>query len=175
MMWPRTISRTFIVAAGLATLLLSAVERTLNDLYFAVRVDDIAVSTTLVIKAALLAVAGTLASALPGAVEAARSPPATVVRRSTLETKTDAREPALLGLCAVLTLMTPVLLWLPDGGLVAGYAALFAVVGAGLSGLVAAMQERIVSVREARFEAHCLVPAVGDGCECLVHEVSSCE
>lgn len=61
------------------------VSQTVNDLYFLVRVQEISFTPTMLIKGLLVGVgASVLATAIP-ALEAARVPPVTVMRRSKLE------------------------------------------------------------------------------------------
>jgi putative ABC transport system permease protein len=122
----------FAAGVALATLLLSTVEQTLNDFYFAVNVERVTLSTTLQLKALVLAVGGAVVSAVPAAFEAAVAPPVTVLRRSTLESKSHSGQRWMLVVSAVLAVTAPLVLALPGGGLAAGYAALFAVVGAAI-------------------------------------------
>jgi putative ABC transport system permease protein len=117
-----------VVGVALATLLLGAVEQTLNDLYFPVSVERVTLSAALQLKALLLAVGGAVVSSVPGALEAAAAPPATVLRRSTLESKSRSAQRWLALTSGLLALSAPLLLALPEGGLAAGYAALFAIV-----------------------------------------------
>ena len=116
------------VGVALAKLLLGTVEQTLNDLYFTVSVDQVTLSTGLQLKAFALAIGGAVISAVPAAFEAAAAPPATVLRRSTLESKSLSAQRWLMLASVLIALTAPLLLALPGGGLTAGYAALFAVV-----------------------------------------------
>src|SRR5690606_34534617 len=75
-------------AAGGALLgrgLVRLVTRTINDLYFAVSVEGVALDVRVLAGGALLGVVGTLAAALPPALEAARVPPRAAMLRSTGE------------------------------------------------------------------------------------------
>ncbi len=74
-----------LVGTWLGTALTELVARTINDLYFQVRVTDITVSATIVTKALVLGGLFTLLATLPAALEVAATKPSLALRRSSLE------------------------------------------------------------------------------------------
>jgi len=88
------------VGVVLARGLVRMVTRTINDLYFALSVEGVALDATLVGKAAALGLGATLLAALPPALEAARSEPRLTTLRSISEERTRRMVPraAALGL-----------------------------------------------------------------------------
>lgn len=112
-----------LLARGLVEL----VTQTLNDLYFVVSVRRLALEPFTLFKGLALGLGATLLAALVPAWEAARSPPVTTMRRSTLEDVSRGRAPrlALLGL-GVLAAGTVLLRW-PTQALLPAYGGLFSV------------------------------------------------
>ena len=110
---------------GMARGLLGLVTRTINDLYFVLSVRDVALDPFTLGKGMLLGVGATLLAALAPALEATSAPPRVVMSRGALEMRarrvvTRATWLGLgLGGAAVL------LLSLPGGGIVGGFAGLF--------------------------------------------------
>lgn len=122
--------------------LVGLVTQTLNDLYFVVSVRRLALEPFTLAKGLALGLGATLLAALVPAWEAARSAPATTLRRSTLEDVSRTRAPrlALLGL-GVLAAGTVLLTW-PTQALLPAYGGLFSVLlGAAL--LVPWVTERL--------------------------------
>ncbi len=74
-----------LAGVALAQGLVRLVAQTINDLYFAVSVQSVAVPWTGLAKGAVLGLGGTVLAALRPAREAAAAPPGTVATRSTLE------------------------------------------------------------------------------------------
>ncbi len=106
--------------------LVGQVTRTINDLYFTVAVQGLALDPLALGKGALLAVGASLLAALAPAAEAMATSPLTALDRAELESRTHRAVPrasaagiALLGLGALL------LAW-PGSGLPASFAGLFA-------------------------------------------------
>ncbi|QSQ22465.1 FtsX-like permease family protein [Pyxidicoccus parkwayensis] len=111
----------------LARGLVGLVTQTFNDLYFVVSVRGLTLEPFTLAKGLMLGLGATVVAALVPAWEAARSPPVTTMRRSTVEDVSRSRAPrlALLGL-AVLAVGTALLAW-PTQALLPAYGGLFSV------------------------------------------------
>lgn len=123
-----------LIAQGLVQL----VTRTINDLYFSLTVSRLLISPGVLIKGALVGLGATLVAALLPALEAARSEPRDVQRRTSLERRSGRQvywsaATGLLMLIAGLALAR-----LPWQDLVLAFAALFMVI-AGFSLMVPMM------------------------------------
>lgn len=118
----------------LADGLLELVTRTINDLYFAVTVREVAVPPLALVKGVVLGVGATLAAAAAPALEAASSPPRATLTRSYLEARARAAAPRLAAIGTGLAGAGAVLLvagemaGAPWDGVGAGFVALFAIV-----------------------------------------------
>jgi putative ABC transport system permease protein len=114
------------VALGQGTVRL--VTQTINDLYFAVNVRDVALPLQSLIKGAVLGIGATALTAALPAWEAAASPPRQVLSRSGLEAK--ARSAVLLAAVAGVALLAigAALLVLPTRSLIVSFAGTLAVV-----------------------------------------------
>ncbi len=88
---------------AIGRLLVGLVTQTINDLYFAVSVRQLALDPLSLAKGAALGVAGALLASLPSALEATGAPPRAVLLRSHLEAR--ARRRALPSAFAGLTLL----------------------------------------------------------------------
>ncbi|GEN06839.1 putative ABC transport system permease protein [Myxococcus fulvus] len=122
--------------------LVGLITQTINDLYFVVSVRGLALEPFTLAKGLALGLGATVLAALVPAWEAARSAPATTLRRSTLEDVSRTRAPrlALLGV-AVLAVGVGLLSW-STPALFPAYVGLFAVLlGAAL--LVPWVTERL--------------------------------
>jgi putative ABC transport system permease protein len=112
----------------LAGQLTRLVTRTINDLYFVMEVGKLPLLPGALIKGALLGVVATLAAAIPAALEATGAPPRAVLSRSVIE----ARHRKLLPLAAyggiLLMAAGGGLLLFERGGIVGGFAGLFAII-----------------------------------------------
>lgn len=116
-----------VLGAVLARSLLGLVTGTLNDLYFAVSVTDVRVAPASLVRAVLLGLGATLVAAFAPVREATSTPPRRVLLRSHLEERTRRRLRAAV-LTGLLLLVLGFLLVVSSDDLVAGFAALFAVV-----------------------------------------------
>lgn len=132
-----------LLGSGLTTL----VVRTIDDLYFRLRVDALALVPWPFAKAALLGIGATTAAALGPALEAARIPPRAVLSRASMERRTRRRMPRQLAAAAVSLVAAAALLAAGDDSLLVSFAGLFAVfIAAALSttpataGLMAALE-----------------------------------
>jgi putative ABC transport system permease protein len=114
-----------VLGVALGRGLVGLVTRTINDLYFAVSVREVAISAVPLLKGFALGVLATLAAAALPAWEANTTPPRTVLRRSSYEERVRRATPiAALG-GAVLLLVALGLLLAPSSSLVLSFAALF--------------------------------------------------
>lgn len=102
------------------------VTQTINDLYFALNVQDVTIPISSLIQGLLLGVLAALAASAIPAWEAMQTTPATIMRRSTLEGKTRRLLPWLVLGWLVLVGVGLLLLRLP-GSLITAFAGLFAV------------------------------------------------
>jgi len=133
------------LGVGLARGLVRLVTRTINDLYFSVSVEGVAIDPVVVAKAALLGLGATLLAALPPALEAASSEP----RLTTLRSISEERVRRLLPRAAALGLGLGVAGWAlleaPTRGLTVAFAGL-ALVMSGLALLTPAGAVLLVRV-----------------------------
>ncbi|MEM9552900.1 MAG: FtsX-like permease family protein [Acidobacteriota bacterium] len=113
---------------GLAHGLLGLVTQTINDLYFAVSVRDVALPAASILKALALGVGGSLLATWPPAREATRAPARAVLRRSHLETRSRRAMPRLAVAGAALGGLAALLLVLPTRSIVVAFAAVFVTV-----------------------------------------------
>ena len=96
---------------GLAQLLLGLVARTINDIYFVVTVNTITLTFWPLLKGVVLGVLASLVALAIPTWEAARTPPRTVLRRSSYEEQTRRLVPILGWLGLVLMLFGGVVMW----------------------------------------------------------------
>ncbi len=103
------------------------VTQTINDLYFVVNVQDVAIAPGSLIRGLIIGiVASLIASAIP-AWEAMRTTPQSTLRRSTLETQTRRLLPWLVGAWAVIGTIGALLLWINGVSLFVAFAGLFGI------------------------------------------------
>jgi putative ABC transport system permease protein len=118
-----------ILGRGLVLL----VTRTINDLYFAVSVREVAIAALPLFKGFALGVLATLAAAFVPALEATATPPRTVLRRSSYEERIRRTVPLAAAAGATLLLIGAGLLLIPSRDLVLSFGALFMItIGAAL-------------------------------------------
>lgn len=103
------------------------VTRTINDLYFAVSVREVAISPFPLAKGFALGLLATLAAAAVPALEATATPPRTVLRRSSYEDRIRRVVPAAAALGAGLLLAGLAMIAYPSESIVLSFAALFAI------------------------------------------------
>jgi putative ABC transport system permease protein len=96
---------------GLAQLLLGLVARTINDIYFVVTVNTITLTFWPLFKGVVLGLLASLVALAIPTWEAARTPPRTVLRRSSYEEQTRRLVPILGWLGLVLMLFGGVVMW----------------------------------------------------------------
>ena len=119
-----------VVGAGLVQL----VTRTINDIYFQLSVRSLHIDPLSLIKGAGLGLGVTLIAALGPALEAARSQPRDVLRRTLVERRGQRLLPWLTAAGAVIVLLGVLLVQLSGRSMVVGFLALFLViVGASLT------------------------------------------
>lgn len=112
-----------LLGAGLTAL----VVQTIDDLYFRLRVDALALRGWPFAKAAALGLGATLLAALGPALEAAGIPPRAVLSRASMERRTRRRLPWLLAAAALALLLSVLLLAAGRNSLVVSFAGLFMV------------------------------------------------
>lgn len=112
-----------LLGSGLTTL----VVQTIDDLYFRLRVDALALSGWPFAKAAALGLGATLLAALGPALEAASIPPRAVLSRASMERRIRRRLPWLLAAGAAALLLAVLLLAAGRNSLVVSFAGLFMV------------------------------------------------
>lgn len=112
----------------LAEALLKLVARTINDLYFTLHVQGVSIAALTLWKGVGLGLGASVAAAAVPALEATRVPPQAAMARSAIEARVHRLVPvaAAVGV-AVLAGSTALLFW-PQGGLGAGFAALFGLI-----------------------------------------------
>lgn len=113
-----------VLARGLVGL----VTRTINDLYFSVSVEGVALEPLVVVKALALGLGGTLLASLPPALEASASEPRLALLRSISESKARRAVPRTAALGAALGVLGALLLVASSRGLVLSFVALFFVI-----------------------------------------------
>ena len=100
------------IGIGLAQLLLSLVSRTINDIYYVVSVSSIQLSFWPIFKGVVLGLLASLVALAIPTWEAARTPPRTVLRRSSYEEQTQRMVPILGAAGAILVVIGAVIMWL---------------------------------------------------------------
>jgi putative ABC transport system permease protein len=122
-----------VIGAALGTLLglligrglVALVSRTINDLYFVVAVNELALPAGTVAKALLAGLGTALVAALLPALEVAASAPQLGLARSVLEARAQRLARALVGLAALLAVLSGAAVVLFAHSLFAGFVALF--------------------------------------------------
>jgi putative ABC transport system permease protein len=142
----------------LARGLVRMVTRTINDLYFTVSVEGMALEPLLVMKAAGLGVGATVIAALPPALEAARAEPRLTTLRSISEERTRRRVPWAAALGLALAGLGWTALELSERSLGASFAAL-ALILSGLALLTPA--GAVATVRLARPAVRVVAGTIG--------------
>ena len=120
-----------VLGVGLGVLLgqgmVRLVTQTINDFYFVVNVQTVAIPFLTLLKGLVIGVLAAVAASLPPAWEAMRTPPNSTLRRSTLESKARQIVPWLwLGWLA-LSALGAFLLWLRGVNLIVSFIGLFAI------------------------------------------------
>jgi len=113
-----------VSGVALAHGLVDLVTRTINDLYFVLTVRALYVAPGVLALGSAIGLGAALFAALGPAIEAAASPPDSAGRRSVLERRARHLVPWLTGAGLLALAAAAVLVWLPGGGLGAGFAAL---------------------------------------------------
>jgi putative ABC transport system permease protein len=126
-----------VLGLGLGVLLgrgvVGLITQTINDFYFVVNVRDVAIPTVTLVRGLLFGVGAAVIASFVPAWEAMRTTPASTLRRSNLESRTLQLLPWLVLIWLVMSGAGILLLWLPNAGLVAAFAGLFAIlIGAAL-------------------------------------------
>ncbi len=104
------------------------VTQTINDLYFTVNVQGVALAPLTLLKGALIGIASALLAAAAPAWEASTVEPVTALRRSAIESSiTRLLRPLSVGAVA-LGLMGLLLLFLPTRSIIVAFVALFAII-----------------------------------------------
>jgi len=108
--------------------LVRLVTRTINDLYFAVSVDALALPPEVLLRGGVVGVVATLLATLPPAWEATTVSAREALARSTVESRVQALVPRFALLGAVLLAVGGLLLLLTERSLGAAFAGLFAII-----------------------------------------------
>jgi putative ABC transport system permease protein len=116
-----------LLGALLGSGLTGLVVQTIDDLYFRLRVDALALAAWPFAKAAALGLGMTLLAALGPALAAASIPPRAVLSRASMERRTRRRLPWLLAAAAVALVLAVLLLAAGRNSLVISFAGLFGV------------------------------------------------
>jgi putative ABC transport system permease protein len=116
-----------LIGAMLGSGLTALVVRTVDDLYFRLRVDALALTAWPFAKAVALGLGVTLLAALGPALEAASIPPRAVLSRASMERRTRRRLPWLLAAGGVSLVLAGLLLAAGRNSLVISFAGLFGV------------------------------------------------
>jgi putative ABC transport system permease protein len=116
-----------VLGVALAQALVGFVATTINDLYFAVTVRELAISPWALGRGAALAIGGALLGALPPALEAVGVQPRSALLRSALESRLRRALPRV-ALAGVLLAALGAALLVPRAPLALGFAGLFAIV-----------------------------------------------
>ncbi len=103
------------------------VTQTINDLYFVVNVQDVAIPPLSLLRGLIIGVAAALLAAAVPAREAMKTAPQSTLRRSTLESSAQRLLPWLVASWLGLSALGTLLLWLRTSSLVVAFAGLFAV------------------------------------------------
>ncbi|MCP5444964.1 MAG: ABC transporter permease [Chromatiaceae bacterium] len=111
----------YLLGQGLVTL----VARTINDLYFTLRVTQLSLTTDALLKGISLGIAVTLLAAYLPALEAARVTPIAAGRRSVIELRAHRALPWLVATGLLLAAAGALLLFIPSHSLTLGFSALF--------------------------------------------------
>lgn len=117
-----------LLGVGLGRGLVRMVARTINDLYFVVSVEGLALPPGVLAKGLALGVGSTLLAALAPALEAAAAPPRVAQLRSAVEAAARRAVPRAAAAGLVLLLVGGGLLALPTQALAVSFAALFLVI-----------------------------------------------
>lgn len=115
-----------VLGVLLGRIMVRLVTQTINDIYFVVNVQDVAVPLGSLVKGVVIGVAAALVASFLPAWEALRTTPVNTLRRSMLESKARRLLPWLFVGWAVLVGLGALLLWLRLG-LAVAFAGLFAV------------------------------------------------
>ncbi len=101
------------------------VSQSINDLYFRVSVQGVTISATTLIKGAIIGLSASLIAAVIPSLEATRTPPVGVMRRSEIEQSARRRVPIITMGALILCGAGIALLRLPTQNLIISFAALF--------------------------------------------------
>lgn len=120
-----------VLGLGLGVLLgrsiVGLITQTINDFYFVVNVRQISLSNLTLVKGLLVGIGSALVASAVPAWEAMRTPPSLILQRSSLENKVLALLPKLVVAWVGLTAGGLLLLQWAEGGLIASFTGLFAV------------------------------------------------
>ncbi|MDZ4699781.1 MAG: FtsX-like permease family protein [Rhodothermales bacterium] len=114
-----------VLGVALGQNLVKLVTRTINDLYYVLSVQEVALSVATLMKGVGLGLVATVAASIGPAREAATAPAGTVLRRSDEELAHRARLPRLVGAGAGAALVGLALLLVPGNSIVVSYTAMF--------------------------------------------------
>lgn len=117
----------FFLGLFLGKVAVGMVTQTINDLYFTLTVTDFAVTSSTIIKSSLGVIVALIAALFP-ALEAAKIPPVSVLRRSNLETKITKQLPRFFAWGILLICIGLGILAIPSNSLILGFGGIFLVI-----------------------------------------------
>jgi putative ABC transport system permease protein len=104
------------------------VSQTISDLYFTVNVQQVTVDTYTLVKGAAIGLLASVGAALIPSIDATRTLPAGVMRRSSYERSTQRLIPLITGAAVVLNITGLILLQIPSQDIILSFMALFCIV-----------------------------------------------
>jgi putative ABC transport system permease protein len=115
-----------VLGVVLARSIVGLITQTINDFYFVVSVQQVAISPLSLVKGLIIGIASALLAALVPALEAMQTSPQTILQRSSLESKVQKLLPWLV-LSWVGSTLAGILLLRLQAGLVIAFSGLFAI------------------------------------------------
>lgn len=112
-------------------LMVGIVSQTINDLYFSINVNTVAVTPFSLLKGIFLGIFASTGAAVVPSIDATRTPPAGSMKRSSLEEKTAELIPYITGAALIFLLIGYLILQIPTTSVIVSFGALFCVIFGG--------------------------------------------